>query len=247
MDTARRCHLYAPYDNLWNGIQKHLDAGVITVDQGQYQINSLLGSFPAPLNHIEAECLLALCESEEARLLISDGLRKRILNSNDLCAQFPSKDERLYRFIHYHWSSGKLTELKKLSPKTVRTVLQAIQEGRQISYQYRTNHSAEQRTGSCIPFRVEVSGFDGRWWLISYLREEKRPIKSRLSNLTEVILCEEHHLAEGVIRQGIESKLMPEHVVLRISADPDMLANTLERCFITFESMLDIEASKRKR
>lgn len=235
LEMAERCHVYAPYGNLWKGIEKHTDAKIIEKcsDEVQYQINPRLNSFAAPLNKIENDCLQALSRTEEAKLLISDELREKI----------PSQENSYYNYIRTHSAAGKSIELQKQSPETVRNVLRAIREGRWITYQFCTNRSEERKTGSCIPFRIEVSGFDGRWWLISYLPEENRPIKSRLENMSEVKLGKIHNLSEEVIRQGIEKKLMSEKVVLRISSS-DKLHNSLERCFITFESMLDIEAYK---
>lgn len=235
LQAAERCCIYAPYGNLWDGVKEHIDLGMIQRISGTelYQVNALLHPFSAPLNTIEDECLHALCETQEAQLLLSEEVR----------AQFPAQEESIYHYISTHSAAGKANQLKKLSQKTVRAVLQAIREGRRITYRFCTNRNGELRPGSCIPFRVEVSGFDGRWWLISYLPEEDRPIKSRLANLSEVMLGEKHHIAEETIRQGIEKKLVPEKVVLRI-AGSKKLNNTLERCFITFENMLDLEASK---
>lgn len=235
IETAERCHVYAPYGNLWKRIEKHINAKILEKcsDKVHYQINTQLNSFAAPLNKIETDCLQALCRTEEAELLISDELRERI----------PTQENSCYRYIRTHCAAGKSIELQKQSPETVRNVLRAIREGRWITYQFCTNRSEQRQNGSCIPFRIEVSGFDGRWWLISYLPEENRAIKSRLENLSGVRIGEKHNLPEEVIRQGIEKKLMMEKVVLRICSS-DKLHNTLERCFITFESMLDIEAFK---
>lgn len=199
-------------------------------DEKRYRVsyNSELYPFAAPLNSLESEYLADVISTKEAELF-SDWTADSPLHRTD-CT--------VYDYIRRKNSVGKKSEADRVDKEVFRTILSAIYEKRYVEHMYRTNASPKLHSATVIPYRFEYSVFDGRWWLISYNEEQDRTIKSRLENIKSAKLGEEHHTSEETIRAAIMRHIESEPVVLYITNE----RNTLERCFLLFEDMLDMTA-----
>lgn len=183
----------------------------------------------APLPALERAYLKYLCQTTEAPLFLDAETLAQITRD---CGD---ADEGIFLEI----LRPAPPPAPDIDPRIFRTLLRAITEGRQVSYRYHTQSSSAQKIArGAVPFRLEHSVLDGRWWLLSYSPAEDRPIKSRLENLTHAALEEPHRMTEEALRAIIKRKLAPERAVLRIAP----IKNALERTFLTFENALDMDA-----
>lgn len=108
-----------------------------------------------------------------------------------------------------------------------------------VRYRFRTSErDSFIQASHMVPFRLEHSVLDGRWWAILYHPEEDRPIKARLERLAGMEFDGRHAVSEERMREVILRQVEPEPVVLRIEPQ----RNALERMFLTFENALDLSA-----
>lgn len=199
-------------------------------NDGNYRIRSNLYPLVTPLNDIEADVLADIVHSREAEIFLPDELR----------ARFPLPQNNSYSHINRIQTVGKRKTISRNDADKLRLILRAIYEHKRITYHY-LDAQAQEKQAKGIPYRLEHSIFDGRWWLISYSEKEERPIKSRLDNLNEIEILDAHQVDEKVIQKSIMDCLEKTPVVLRISGQSrSKVRNVLERCFITFENMQNI-------
>jgi hypothetical protein len=118
-------------------------------------------------------------------------------------------------------------------------ILEAISRGCAISYRFRARDVRTPRRSCAVPWRLEYSAYDNRWWLILYRPEEYRCIKAWLANLSDIALERHITVSEKEILKARKQALMPEPVVLRV----ENARNALERCFLVLERK-QIESSK---
>lgn len=228
---ARANHVYAEYGDHMASLEKWIRCGLIQrVDPGAFQISKekKLLRFAAPPNQLEREYLSDICGTEEAKLFLSP----------ETASQFTRPGPNSLDYIWRQNAAGKKNAMEFVDREVFQWLLQAIYERRAVEETYCTRNDATIRQGKTIPYRLEYSVFDGRWWLISYQAEDKRAIKSVLGNIKTVRLAEKHTVDEAQIRDAILRNVAEEPVVLRIHN----IKNGLERCFLAFESMLDMSA-----
>lgn len=230
---AKANHVYAEYGNHMAALEKWIRCGLIQrVGPDMFQISKekKLHRFAAPPNKLELEYLSDICGTEEARLFLSP----------DTAHKFSHPGPNSLDYIWRQNAAGKKKAMESVDQEVFQGLLRAIYERRAVEETYCTGTDATIRQGKMIPYRLEYSVFDGRWWLISYHAEDKRAIKSVLGNIKTVRLAEKHTVDEAQIRDAILRNVAEEPVVLRIRN----IKNGLERCFLAFENMLDISAYK---
>ncbi len=174
-----------------------------------------------PAGTLEREYLQYILRLPEAELFLEEDVRQMLM------AQSPD------------WYSG----IRRFSPRgecrtdavlgeNFRTILTAIHQGKTIIYRYRTKGSNRYQQAECVPWKLEYSAYDRRWWIILYDPEEERTIKSVLSNLRDVQLGTRHLISQEQILAAMDKLKMPEPVVIRV----ENVHNGLERCFLQFET-----------
>ncbi len=228
---ARANHVYAEYGNHKNTLKKWIDCGLLekTAD-GCIQISKQreLRRFASPPNYLEQNCLANLCGTKEAELFLPQGTR----------AKFSQTGQSNLDYIWRQNTVGKMSETGFVDPAVFQVILRAIYEKRMIEETYCTNDDPTVHTAVSVPYRLEYNVYDGRWWLISYHWEQNRAIKSSLYNIKAAQLGERHRISEQTIQKAIMKNVVEEPVKLRVTN----IKNGLERCFLTFENMLDISA-----
>ena len=226
IELATTNHVFSSGINYREEIANWIKRGLIEkCGEDLFCIGKKMRSFAMPLSEIEYDYLQDICNTPEANLFFDESPIDFIGDS-------------LLNYVDRRNTIGKRNELQHLSKDVFRNLLKAIREGCYIDHTYSTNADSTLRTAKIIPYRLEYSAFDGRWWLISYLDLEQRPIKSRLKNIKSVCLLEKHHISEDTIQKSIFSRMANEEVVLMIKNE----RNVLERCFKIFENMFDMTA-----
>lgn len=229
---AKKNHVYT-FLNHENAIDSWLKRELFEeLPGGQYRVCRELYPFVTPPNRLEAEYLADICASGESKLFLSQTLLEKLEKV------FPTGESSALDFIKRQNTSGKKNEATGVDAEVFRLLLRAIHGKREIAYDYCTNSDLTPHHARGIPYRLEYSVFDGRWWLISYNAEQDRPIKSKLDNILRVEMAGPHSVDERTICQAIERQKADEPVILRITNEK----NALERCFLTFEGMLDMTA-----
>lgn len=220
-------HVPSPF---FDTLKELTSSGLLDASKdGAYLLGESLRPMRAPLPALERAYLKYLCHTPEASLFLEPEALERISqNCGDV-------DEGLFLGI----LRPPLPPVPEIDPQVFRAILRAIAEGRMISYRYHTQSSGEWKTAlHAVPFRLEHSVLDGRWWLLSYSPADGRPIKSRLENLDQVEPEGPHGMDEEALQEITRQKLAPERAVLHILSPK----NALERTFLTFDNALDMEA-----
>ena len=157
----------------------------------------------------------------EASLFLPADLREKLL------ADTPDALLQLHRLI-----PENSTDTPRLCPEDFQTLLQAICQQREICYSYRTKDSQDYIRTTCVPWKLEHSVYDSRWWVILYDPTAGRTIKAVLSNLQDVHLGGKHGISEAQILEAMDALKDPEPVRLVVKDTK----NALERCFLCFEN-----------
>lgn len=197
-------------------------ANILRREGTVYRLGEEMHSFRFPAGDMERDYLAYILSFPEAELFLDEDLRAALAGEpGDFFAPvrriMPRKE-------------GK----QPLSAPQFRTLLTAIRGGRKIRYSYRTRESEELRESEIVPWKLEYSAYDGRWWVILYDPEENRTIKAVLGNLQNIQLAGPAHVTDEMIEQAMEPLLASEPVVLQV----EDVNNVLERCFLVFENQL---------
>lgn len=193
-----------------------------------------LGSRPAPvlpMGKLEREYLQYILTLPEAELFLDASTQKAL-------AGIPPA---WMAYIHRFEPAG-MSLPHYPGPEGFRVLLEAIRTRRFIRYRYRQSKGDDWQETKCLPWKLEYSAYDRRWWVILYDPEAKRTktIKAVLNHVRDVQLCEESTITEAEINAAMDQLRMSEPVVLRITDQH----NALQRCFLTFEKQ-EIRSSKR--
>lgn len=174
------------------------------------------------MQQTEKQWLSYMLAMPEARLLLEENLYDRL---SEFCGGSDSFDA-IQRYAP-HAAPCNLQEQEK-----IRTLLRAIRGRQNIRYRFRTRDDKTPQTASALPWKLEYSAFDRRWWLILYSEEQDRTIKAKLENILEPEPMQTSDVPEEKIEQAMERLLMPEPV--RLAVKPEKGA--VERCFLVFEN-----------
>lgn len=214
-------------------------SGILTLErQGSNPIcccrcQSIDGSFvlpQMPAGDLEQEYLQYILELPEAKQFLSQELRQ----------QLRKPGENGIREIQ-HIGLMQTNQARPVNTDTFRQILQAIREKRMIGYQYRIKDDAQCRQAQAVPWKLEYSAYDKRWWVILYDPENKRTIKAVLANLQNVVLGKKHGISEDTIQQAIADLCLKDTPVqLRVKN----VRNALQRCFLAFENQEFIQTQK---
>lgn len=120
-----------------------------------------------------------------------------------------------------------------------RDIMKAICQRRMISYRYRVRGKQEEQTAVCLPWKLEYSAYDRRWWVILYDMNDERTIKAPLNHLRDIQILSESPVTEQKIISSMEMLRMKQPVELHIRD----AHNALQRCFTVFENQEILSSS----
>lgn len=184
------------------------------------------GSLPRlPLSQWERSYLRTILDLPEARFFLSPETEETL---RALCGSTPPQQP-----VERYAPAGEPLPLQP-GPEEVRTLLRAAQLGWLVEYTYRTRTEDTPREARAMPWKLEHSAYDKRWWVIFYQPEEGRTIKARLEHLSQIRLAGPSGVTEEEVERAMESLMEPEPVVLEVTRD----RGALERCFLVFENQL---------
>lgn len=176
-----------------------------------------------PPSDVEETYLQWILRLPQAALFLPDALREKLT-----AAQTFLPDETTVQTV----SAFGETAQPSLSQPEFRTVLEAISAGCAIRYQFKSRNTADAAETVAVPWRLEYSAYDNRWWILLYtLGEDRRCVKAWLSNLSQIRLEPQIRVQEAEILAAREKLLMPEPIVLHVKDTK----NALERCFLVME------------
>lgn len=173
-----------------------------------------------PMGDLEKEYLQYILRLPEAELFLTEDTRQALMGE-------PSSWMEEIRRLRPEGIKDRRPE-----PEVFRTALEAIRTGKTLRYRFRTRQNAEFEETESIPWKLEYSAYDRRWWIIFFDAEEERTIKAILSNLKDVTLGRPHRVTQDQILDAMEQLKMPDPVVLRVTNE----RRALERCFLQFET-----------
>lgn len=178
-----------------------------------------------PASQAERAYLKKMLDMPESELFLSRQLRDKLLS---VCEEAYDSGN-----LQYYAPAGEPLP-EHPGPEGFRTLLHAIQQRLLIRYTYRTRSNDVPRESVTLPWKLEYSAYDRRWWVILYDREEKRTIKARLDNLENIQLAGPAGVVEEEIKAAMNRLMEPEPVVLQVRHT----RGALERCFLAFENQL---------
>lgn len=203
-------------------------AGLLEKIPNGYCLAESIRPFYLAPGQTEKDYLRYILTMPEASLFLPEPMREQLSGINGEQNEFSS--------IELYAPRGAPPP-EGVGPAEMALLLQGIRQRRLIAYRFRTRNSDETVPGITLPWKLEYSAFDRRWWIILYDPGEKRTIKARLGNLLDIQLLGPAHIAEAEVRGALERLLEPEPVVLEVEQD----RGALERCFLVFEGQMFLE------
>lgn len=178
-----------------------------------------------PMSTPERSYLRAILDLPEAELFLSPETKEK-LRGQCACTEPETPVE--------HWAPAGEPVPRQPGPEGFRTLLWAAERRWLVDYVYRTNTDETLRQARALPWKLEYSAYDRRWWVIFYRPEEQRTIKARLENLRQIRLAGPSDVTEAEVEEAMDRLMEPEPVVLEVTRT----RGTLERCFLVFENQL---------
>ena len=178
-----------------------------------------------PMSTPERSYLRAILDLLEAELFLSPETKEK-LRGQCACTEPETPVE--------HWAPAGEPVPRQPGPEGFRTLLRAAERRWLVDYVYRTNTDETLRQARALPWKLEYSAYDWRWWVIFYRPEEQRTIKARLENLRQIRLAGPSDVTEAEVEEAMDRLMEPEPVVLEVTRT----RGTLERCFLVFENQL---------
>lgn len=178
-----------------------------------------------PMSTPERSYLRAILDLPEAELFLSPETKEK-LRGQCACTEPETPVE--------HWAPAGEPVPRQPGPEGFRTLLRAAKRRWLVDYVYRTNTDETLRQARALPWKLEYSAYDRRWWVIFYRPEEQRTIKARLENLRQIRLAGPSDVTEAEVEEAMDRLMEPEPVVLEVTRT----RGTLERCFLVFENQL---------
>lgn len=173
----------------------------------------------------ELDYLKYILDKPQAKLFLTKDLIEKLKLGNALIRQ-----PLLYEEYIIDMKSKYADEIPQDSDSFIK-IAEAIEKGYRISYCYTTKKSKEKKFSEAIPYRIEHSEMDGRWWVLLYHEAERRSIKALLEHLSQVELMEKAPLLNDEVKNFLFEKRGNQQMVLRIMNEK----NALFRFFSLFE------------
>lgn len=141
---------------------------------------------------------------------------------------------------HIQWKKAPGIQLpQNPGPEGFRDIIRAIRERRMIGYHYRVRGQQREQAAVCLPWKLEYSAYDRRWWVILYDTNDARTIKVPLNHLRDIQILSESSVTDQQIVSSMEMLRMIQPVELHIRD----AHNALQRCFTIFENQEIIGSS----
>lgn len=194
--------------------------------ENEYSLN-IHSPIPIVLSKIEKIWLKHILSEGKAELFLDIKTIDKLLV---LLEDYP--DIFHNNIIVKHRDYRETKELKKLR-RNIDLIIRAIRDDKAIQYSYITREGLVLEDRISLPYKIEYSIKKDLFYLISYSKEEHRPIKSIMENLYNInIIPISSPLSKKEIKESIRAKKQDVHVVLQV----ENINNLIERVFLTFSS-----------
>ena len=161
-----------------------------------------------PMSTPERRYLRAMLDLPEAELFLSPETEEKL---REQCAG--TEPETPVE----HWDPAGEPVPRQPGPEGFQTLLRAAERRWLVDYIYRTNTDETLRQARALPWKLEYSAYDRRWWVIFYRSEEQRTIKARLENLRQIRLVGPSDVTEAEVEEAMDRLMEPEPVVLEVT------------------------------
>lgn len=199
---------------------------ILNENDGEYSL-SVDSPLPVVLSKLEKTWLKYMLSEDKATLFLKGQTIDKLLISLE-------KYEDIFHnnIIIKHRNNEEIKNYKSLKDK-ISLLIEAIRNNKLIQYSYKTRAGTVLVNKISVPYKIEYSIKKDLFYLISYSTEEDRPIKSILSNLSNIKIIEKENLiAKDYIKNSIKAKKQDKYVLLKFKNTN----NTIERGFLTFSS-----------
>lgn len=195
------------------------------------QLKPEIESVPIRLLNFEKEWLCHVLKDQRSSLFISDDLRSKLNSKLDDTADFINNAIEIRGLYN-----GADDVTKPAYINTFKTVLEAIQENKILSFRNKSfnNNEMADKKQKAVPYAIEYSILEGIFRVSLYSLDSNRPIKVNLSRLSDVSTKGASPKTRDEIRAAIEEKRVKEPLTLRIN--DDRKNNAVERCFALFST-----------
>lgn len=200
-----------------------VDADILLYDAGRkYSINRdwPWAIPPLPLSSTEEAYLQMILRLPQAKLFLREETAAK------LSAETEAFDDTVIDRL-----TPQTAQLPEIARKDFTVLLNALARGHGIRYLFRSRGQQIAVEAAAVPWRLEYSPFDGRWWAILYVPEEDRCVKAWLENLSDLCPAADVTATEQQIMASRSRNLVPEPLTLKIRN----FNRALERCFLAFE------------
>ena len=202
-----------------------LAAGVLVREDRSVRLAPGLTPPRLPMSCLEKQFLSQALRLPEASLFLDPETRSTL--------EAACGEEALLAAVQRYAPQGEDWR-DRIAGEDFRTLLTAIRRRERIVYRYRTREDQTLRQGETLPWKLEYSAYDRRWWVILYDREQDRTIKARLDNLQDIRRAGPGGVPPEAIEAAMDRLLEPEPIVLEVRRT----LGTLERCFLVFENQI---------
>lgn len=200
-------------------------AGLIEYDGKSCRLEPGLRTPCLPMSRMEKDYLLRCLDLPEAALFLPARLREKLQAACD--------ETDFFDPVQVLAPEGAAVP-KTPGPEGFRLLLEAIHKRLLVEYTYRTRDDKSPRRAVTMPWKLEYSAYDRRWWAILYEPAERRTIKAWLENLEQPRLLGPAGIPEAEVEAAMDRLLEPEPLVLEVHR----VRGALERCFLVFENQL---------
>lgn len=188
---------------------------------------SIDSTIPIIPSYLEKVWLKYMLSNDHVKLFLDKETIEKLL-----CSLKEYEDIIDNNIIIQHRSTKNIKNYDKLKVK-VQILIQAIKNNNAIKYSYKTKDGVILKDKVSIPYKIEYSLKNDKFYLISFSAEENRPIKSILENITDLNIVEtETPISKASIKKSIDSKKCNSYVVLQVKD----VNNAKERAFLTFST-----------
>ena len=207
------------------------NAEIMRIDQNVCRTGENFNPFALPLGTVERDYLQWILRSPEATLFLREDTIRKLASVDGSADHYAAIDFMEPKGAQLPGNPG---------PEGFRTLLRAIRENRMIHYEFRTKDEDVWSNARSLPWRLEYSAYDRRWWLIVYLPEEDRTVKARLDNIRNVQMEERSEISGKTVLAAVDRLLAPKPMVLEV----ERRRGAMERCFMAFENQLFVETKQ---
>jgi len=178
------------------------------------------------VSSIEKLWLKNILQDEKVNLFIKEETKEKLNKALEDIPNPLNEDSIIIKNQAYQDTSN-IVHYKEV----FRLILKVINDKNMIQYNYKSLDGSDYINKRAIPYKIEYSLKDDKFYLLLYSTEENRPIRSILSRIYDVEIIEEEEDSQKYF-DSVQQKKAKNPIVLYVKDE----RNALERVFFAFSS-----------